>query len=373
MAHGTSVSRSAFGQSCRRFSFRTLLLAALCVLTATACAPRLQLPGPAITQPRLSDEVIVTPDGANLPLRIWKPDGAPKIAVLALHGFNDYSNAFDDAATAWAKHGVITYAYDQRGFGGAPNRGYWAGTEAYVEDLRLAATLVRSRHPGVPFYILGESMGGAVVMVAMASDAPPASDGTILVAPAVWGRDFMPFYQTIPLWFSAHLFPWVRLTGEGLSIRPSDNIEMLRKFSADPMVIKATRVDTVHGLVNLMDEAQAAAPKLNQRMLILYGLKDEIVPDNPTFAMIKRLPEHNPPHYTVAVYGKGYHMLMRDLQAPTVIGDALAWMEHPGQPLPSGADRRGGDGQPADPTERLEPKPDDKQPAPGLLPGVERP
>lgn len=317
--------------------------------------------------------MLVAPDGANLPLRIWKPDGPPRIAVLALHGFNDYSNAFEDAATDWAEHGVITYAYDQRGFGGAPNRGYWAGTEAYVDDLRMAANLVRAHHPGLPFYILGESMGGAIAMVAMASDAPPTNDGVILVAPAVWGRDFMPFYQTIPLWFSAHLFPWVRLTGEGLSIRPSDNIEMLRRFSADPMVIKATRIDTVHGLVNLMDDAQAATPKLTQRLLILYGRKDEIVPDNPTFAMIKRLPEHNPPMHTVAVYSKGYHMLMRDLQAQTVIDDALAWMEHPDKPLPSGADRRGGDGKHADPTEQLEPKPDDKQPAPGLLPGVERP
>jgi len=343
---------------------------ALCIMALAACAPRLQLPGPTITAPRLSQDVIIAPDGARLPLRVWAPDGPPKIVVLALHGFNDYSNAFEDPGEFWAKHGVITYAYDQRGFGAAPNRGYWAGTEAYVNDLRMVASLVRAKHPGLPFYILGESMGGAIVMVAMASDAPPTNDGVILVAPAVWGREFMPFYQTIPLWFSAHLFPWVRLTGEGLSIRPSDNIEMLKKFSADPLVIKATRIDTVHGLVDLMDDAQAAAPKQTERALILYGMKDEIVPDNPTFAMIQRLPRHNPPMHTIAVYKNGYHLLLRDLQAQRVINDTLAWMEHPDQPLPSGADRRVGDQAPG---ENLEPKPDGKQPAPGLLPGVERP
>jgi alpha-beta hydrolase superfamily lysophospholipase len=345
---------------------------ALCIMALAACAPRLQLPGPTITAPRLSQDVIIAPDGARLPLRIWAPDGPPKIAVLALHGFNDYSNAFEDPASEWAKHGIITYAYDQRGFGGAPNRGYWAGTEAYVNDLRTAASLVRARHPGLPFYILGESMGGAVVMVALASDAPPTNDGAILVSPAVWSRDFMPFYQTIPLWFSAHLFPWVRLTGEGLSIRPSDNIEMLRKFAADPMVIKATRIDTVHGLVDLMDEAQAAAPKLTDRLLILYGSKDEIVPEDPTFTMISHLPKHNPPIHTIAVYKNGYHMLMRDLQAKVVIDDALAWMEHPNQPLPSGADRHGGM-QVRDATAEPKRPEEKKQPAPGLLPGVERP
>jgi alpha-beta hydrolase superfamily lysophospholipase len=265
---------------------------------------------------------------------------------------------------------VITYAYDQRGFGGAPHRGYWAGSDAYVEDLRMAAQLVRDRHPGVPLYILGESMGGAIVMVAMAGDAPPQADGVILVAPAVWSRDYMPFYQTIPLWFSAHLFPWMRLTGEGLSIRPSDNIEMLRKFSADPMVIKATRIDTVHGLVDLMDAAQAAAPNFTPRSLILYGTRDEVVPDNPTFAMIKRLPHHNPPLHTVAVYTQGYHMLLRDLQAERVIDDVLAWLRTPDRPLPSGADQTARQVLGGKPPGG---KPEDKQHAPGLLPGVERP
>lgn len=304
-----------------------------------ACAPRQQLPGPVTTAPSLNDTVIVTPDAARLPLRVWAPDGPPKLVVLALHGFNDYSNAFDDPGQFWAAQGVITYAYDQRGFGAAPNRGLWAGTATYVEDLRLVAGLLRARHPGLPLYILGESMGGAVTMVAMASEAPPSNDGVILLAPAVWGRDFMPFYQTIPLWLSAHVMPWMRLTGEGLKIRPSDNIEMLRRFSADPLVIKQTRVDTIYGLVDLMDAAQVAAPKLAMRSLILYGLKDEIVPDKPTFTMIERLPKFDPPRHKLALYATGYHMLMRDLQAAVVIEDALAWMQNPDRPLPSGAER----------------------------------
>lgn len=354
----------------RRPAIAKLILVALCAFGLAACAPRLQLPGPAITAPRLNADIVVAPDGAHLPLRVWTPDGPPKAVVLALHGFNDYANAFDDPGQSWAKHGVITYAYDQRGFGGAPNRGVWAGTAAYVDDLRLAADLLRGRHPGLPFYILGESMGGAVVMVAMASDTPPDNDGVILVAPAVWGRDFMPFYQTIPLWFSAHLIPWMRLTGEGLSIRPSDNIEMLRRFSADPLVIKETRIDTIHGLVDLMDAAQAAASKFAAPSLILYGLKDEVVPDNPTFAMIKRLPNFEPPRHRLAIYDNGYHMLMRDLQAQRVITDVLAWMDNPRQPLPSGADRS--QGATAD-AAQASAAADDRQRAPGLLSAGERP
>ena len=48
--------------------------------------------------------------------------------------------------------------------------------------------------PRVPLYLLGESMGGAVAVVAMTGESgtrPPDVDGVILAAPAVWGRSTM--------------------------------------------------------------------------------------------------------------------------------------------------------------------------------------
>src|SRR3546814_18359933 len=69
----------------------------------------------------------------------------------------------------------------------APARGLWPGTEAFVSDLREVVSLVGEAHPGSPIFLLGESMGAAVAMVAMALPDAPAVDGLILVAPAVWG------------------------------------------------------------------------------------------------------------------------------------------------------------------------------------------
>ena len=86
--------------------------------------------------------------------------GIPRAVILALHGFNDYSNAFAAPGAAWARLGIATYAYDQRGFGAAPARGRWAGGRVFAEDATTAACLLRQRHPGVPLYLLGESMGG---------------------------------------------------------------------------------------------------------------------------------------------------------------------------------------------------------------------
>jgi len=64
-----------------------------------------------------------------------------------------------------------TYAYDQRGFGKAPHTGIWPGGKALREDLVDCVEAVRERNPGVPVFALGESMGGAVVLSALADPA----------------------------------------------------------------------------------------------------------------------------------------------------------------------------------------------------------
>ena len=112
---------------------------------------------------------------------------------LGSHGFNDYSNFFNAAATYLAARGIASYSYDQRGFGRAAHRGMWPGTKTLARDLGSAVGALRRRHPGVPLYVLGMSMGGAVALVAMAAPDPPEVDGLILVAPAVWARETMPW------------------------------------------------------------------------------------------------------------------------------------------------------------------------------------
>ncbi|HTH16151.1 MAG TPA: lysophospholipase [Magnetospirillum sp.] len=308
----------------------------LLALLLSACAAQYQLPGPMVAAPQLNHDHWLSADGVRLPLRGWMPDGPPKAVVLALHGMNDYSNFFDEPGHYLAKKGIAAYAYDQRGFGQGPRPGTWSSAEAMAADLREVAALVAARHPGVPLYLLGESMGGAVVMLA-AADHPPQVKGIILSAPAVWGRSSMGFFQRAALWLAYQVAPGWELTGEGLHIKPSDNIPMLRKLAADPLVIKATRVDAVNGLVDLMDTATEAAPRVHLPALVLYGEKDEIVPADPTWSMIQSLPD-TAGSQRVALYKNGYHMLLRDLQADVVLDDIAAWISDPSQPLPSKAD-----------------------------------
>lgn len=290
-----------------------------------ACtSPQVQQASTVSQMPGLDTSAAVMPDGYRLPVTVWEAE-KPQAILLALHGFNDYRRAFAAPADYFSRHGIETYAYDQRGFGETEQRGLWPGASVLESDAATMAMLLCEKYPDLPLYLLGESMGGAVV-INMQKSAPCIA-GMVLVGPAVWGWQTMPFWQRNTLRLAAHVVPGKTLTGEGLDITPSDNTEMLRALGRDPLVIKATRIDSMYGLTNLMEAALLSSSELSLPALILYGEKDEIIPHEPTCEMLRRLPER--PATRFVLYPDGYHMLMRDLQAEVVLQDVVAWIHDP--------------------------------------------
>lgn len=317
----------------RGFTYCLCLLAGILL---SACAPHFQLGGLSVAKPALLQNSVRLRDGTYLRVKTWRAEN-PHMIVLAVHGFNDHAGAFKKAAPWFARKNVTTYAYDQRGFGKDKNRGIWASSNILADDLRTMARLVKRKHPDVPLYVMGVSMGGAVTLKAFSGDKEPFVEGLVLVAPAVWGwRAMNPVYQA-SLWLTAHTLPWYKATGEGLGKQASDNIPMLRALGRDPLFIKETRIDAVYGLVGLMDEAFDKASNIRYPSLYLYGSKDEIVPLEPSKTVMKNMRGH---HHRKVIYKNGWHMLLRDKQAPRVWKDILAWMQNRKAKLPSGEETR---------------------------------
>jgi alpha-beta hydrolase superfamily lysophospholipase len=285
-----------------------------------------------------------------LPLGHWSahckpPRACPRGVIIGLHGFNDTHRTFATAGPWWAAEGFEVYAYDQRGFGGSAIRGDWGGGPAMAKDLLRLAALLRQRYPSAPLVVVGESMGGAVALSAaeMAQNRDQNgewsgwADGLALAAPAVWGRDTMPWLYRAAMEVVVRIAPSLALSGKGLNIWPTDNIEMLRGLSKDPGVIKKTRTIAVYGLSYLMDHAAtlSRAGDLRLPILWLYGARDELIPPEATYRAAKGL-LRDPARQRLVVYGNGWHMLLRDLQSEIVLADIAAFVDDPAGPLPFG-------------------------------------
>ncbi|MDW7773624.1 MAG: alpha/beta hydrolase [Desulfobulbaceae bacterium] len=317
-------------------TFLQLFLFFLAGLLLLACAPNFNTSDNVTAVPQLADSMFISFDGTELPLNTWLPPAQLKAVFIVLHGYNDYSAFFRNAAPYFNDREIGIYAYDQRGFGAEPTPGRWSGHETMIRDLRTFIPLVQKRHPDVPLYLLGDSMGGAVLMSADTPDNPLPGDGVILVAPAVWSRKTMPFYQRWALSAAARLVPWLKVSPEGLDITPSDNIEMLRELGRDPLVLKESRIDSLYGLTDLMDAAYEASARFNKKALFLYGARDEIIPAKPmAHVFLKRLKGSFSEPQRLLLYENGYHMLLRDLQAETVWQDIVCWLNSPAGAFPS--------------------------------------
>ncbi|MDN3520541.1 alpha/beta hydrolase [Halomonas ramblicola] len=321
------------------------LVALLTGLLLAGCGQTtLQQPGPGAERARLEPDRVIAEDGYRLPLRHWPTGETPRAVVLAVHGFNDHGGSFEIMAEALTPHGIAVYAHDQRGFGLTEQRRLWPGHRRLVADVELLAELLRERHPETPLYLVGKSMGAAVVLLALAGETPPPVDGSVLISPAVWGLDAMPWYQRLSLWLGIRLIPSVSFSANAarrLGIQPTDDPEIRRRLAQDPLILRRARVDTLYGVTETMSLALEAAEGLTGPALILYGDEDQVIPPEAMCALFERLPEAgaDEPIWQFALYPDGYHMLTRYTRRDRTEADLAAWLLDPGTALPSGHER----------------------------------
>ena len=318
------------------------LLAALPAVLA-GCAPLMQkalTPEPGFGGADFAGDRFISFDGARLGLTTWEAEGQaanePWAVIVGLHGMDDYANAFHLAAPFWARGGIATYAFDQRGFGRSPHRGVWAGEALMTEDLRTACAVARRRHPKAILAVAGESMGGAVAIAAFASDRPPDADRLLLLSPAVWGFSQQPLPYSASLWIASHTLPaYVAKPPSFLTDRiwASDNVRELIAMGRDKLMIWGSRFDTLYGLVALMETAWRKIDGVKAPTAYLYGAHDQIIPKPAAFSAAARL---RAPGRTL-YYDTGWHLLLRDLKAEIVWRDCAAFVRDAAAPPPSGA------------------------------------
>ena len=145
----------------------------------------------ALAKPALAETVKIDngPLATNLKLPVyqWQDNQkTPRAVVLAIHGLTMHGTVFDSCARSLAADGAIVVAPDLRGYGAW----YQSGTNTNInyeqseKDVCNLAAALRQQYKGLPVFVAGESLGGAMA-IRLAAKHPELIDGLILCSPAI--------------------------------------------------------------------------------------------------------------------------------------------------------------------------------------------
>lgn len=96
----------------------------------------------------------------------WLPEGEVRGVVQIVHGMCEHIERYDDFASFLSKNGFYVTGNDHLGHGqsvtGTEKLGYFEDgmqSGALIKDMRQLHLMTAERFPGVPYFILGHSMG----------------------------------------------------------------------------------------------------------------------------------------------------------------------------------------------------------------------
>lgn len=104
--------------------------------------------------------------GQQLEKASWPVEGTPRGVVQIVHGMAEHISRYDAAAQALNAAGYAVVGHSHLGHGEkAPLLGHFAGEngwDALIEDVHALRLATQKEYPGVPYFLLGHSMGSFV-------------------------------------------------------------------------------------------------------------------------------------------------------------------------------------------------------------------
>jgi alpha-beta hydrolase superfamily lysophospholipase len=268
------------------------------------------------------EETIDSTKGIRIFVRSWIPESAPRAVVVICHGLNSHSGQYRWPSEQLCASGLAVYALDLRG------RGKSEGERFIVEDLQdwasdVAATvkLAKSRHTGLPVFLLGHSAGG-VTSATYVLDNQSELAGFIC-------EDFafqVPapgFALTAITWLShiAPHLPALKLKNEDFSRDPT----AVEALNNDPLTANEVQpVVTVAALVRADERLHDGFPSITLPLLILHGTGDKITLQRGSEFFHETAGSTDK---TLKLYEGHYHDLLDDYGKEDVMAEIKAWID----------------------------------------------
>ena len=260
--------------------------------------------------------------GLKIFLRSWQPEGKPRAVLVICHGVNSHGGQYVWPAEQFAKSGLAVYALDLRGRGKSEGERFYVEDVAdYVSDVAGTITIAKSRHPGLPVFLLGHSAGGVVsstyTLENQAELAGFICESFAFQVPA-------PGFALAAIKGLSHIAPRLPV----LTLKNED-------FSRDPKAVAALNSDpltahevqpaiTVAALVRADERLREEFPQITIPLLIMHGTVDKATIYHGSEFFYQTAGSQDK---TLKLYEGHFHDLLNDIGKETVVRDITSWID----------------------------------------------
>lgn len=260
--------------------------------------------------------------GLSLFRRTWRPAGPARAVLINVHGLGDHSGLYPVLVEHFTARGTVVHAPDVRGNGRSPGqRAYVERWDEYREDLDRFVATVRREEPGLPLFLLGNSLGGLIVLD-YALHGTEGVRGIIAASPPL-GRLGVPAPLLALGRVLSHVWPRFSLrTGMDLSGLARDPA-VVEAVLADPLFHRVATARLSTEVSAAIARVQAGAPRFPLPLLVLHGSADRMVPPDGSRAFVARVGH---PDRELREYPGAYHVLFADLDRERVLTDVEQWI-----------------------------------------------
>lgn len=265
------------------------------------------------------------PDQTDLFAQEWIPETSPpKYLVVLVHGYGEHSGRYQHVAKYFNAKSTIVCALDNYGHGhSGGKRGHIPKFEQFFEIVNRFVNLAKQRHPNLPTFLYGHSMGGNLSLNYLFRYQPTDLKGVIATASAVKLAYEPP---KILVWLG-------QITRKLMPSLTQDNKIPLETLSRNPAIAPAYASDPLnhHKItseegIGLLEAGRYLFDNQNETktpLLLMHGTADGLI----DVISSKQVAANTKGDVTLKLWEGFYHELHNEPEQLEVLDYVWDWMQ----------------------------------------------
>ena len=284
---------------------------------------------------------------------LWTPEGDPRAVVQIVHGVAEYAGRYDAFARWLAERGFAVCGGDHLGHGKTVDDGKYGyfgkkdGWMLVTADVRQLRVLMGAKFPGVPYFLLGHSMGSFLARTYLC-EYPGTVDGCILsgtgqekpalvaagkaVASAICAvkgpETVSPLINKLSLGAYNDQFKPTRTTADWICRDEAVVDAYLKDPFCTFMPTAGMFRDMMGGLQYISSEKALSRMDPRTPIYLFSGDRDPVGSNGEGVKKVYGFfQDHGTADLTMKLYPGGRHEMLNEINKGEVYADVLAWLE----------------------------------------------